>query len=107
MHAVPSRNAALVAADSSLRSRPRRWLVTGGAGFIGSHLVQALLERDQQVVTLDNFATGHRRNLVEVEHAVTQAQWQRHLLIEGDITDPATCRRACDNVDIVLHEAAL
>jgi len=107
MHAISGRGAALEAADRALRSRPRRWLVTGGAGFIGSHLVQALLERDQHVVTLDNFATGHRRNLVEVEHAVTQAQWQRHLLIEGDITDPPTCRRACENIEIVLHEAAL
>jgi len=107
MHAISGRGAALEAADRALRSRPRRWLVTGGAGFIGSHLVQALLERDQHVVTLDNFATGHRRNLVEVEHAVTQAQWQRHLLIEGDITDPPTCRRACESIEIVLHEAAL
>ena len=107
MHAVPGRGAALDAADRSLRSRPRRWLVTGGAGFIGSHLVEALLKRDQHVVSLDNFATGHRRNLVEVEHAVTQAQWQRHQLIEGDITDSATCRRACESIDILLHEAAL
>ena len=90
-----------------MRSRPRRWLVTGGAGFIGSHLVQALLELDQHVVSLDNFATGHRRNLAEVERAVTPAAWQRHALIEGDIIDAATCRHACDNVDVVLHQAAL
>jgi UDP-N-acetylglucosamine 4-epimerase len=107
MHAVPRPGGALGAARDLLRSRPRRWLVTGGAGFIGSHLVQALLELDQHVVSLDNFSTGHRRNLAEVEHAVTPAAWQRHALIEGDIIDVATCRQACDNVDVVLHQAAL
>jgi len=107
MHAVPRPDSAIGTAKDRLRSRPRRWLVTGGAGFIGSHLVQALLELDQHVVTLDNFATGHRRNLAEVERAVAPVAWQRHVLIEGDIIDPATCRQACDNVDVVLHQAAL
>ena len=107
MHAVPRPGGALGAARDLLRSRPRRWLVTGGAGFIGSHLVQALLELDQHVVSLDNFATGYRRNLAEVERAVTPAAWQRNALIEGDIIDAATCRQACDNVDVVLHQAAL
>lgn len=93
-----------VAAD--LRANPARWLVTGGAGFIGSHLVKTLLDNDQQVVTLDNFSTGHRRNLDEVATHVGAA-WARHTLIEGDITDVATCRRACEGADVVLHEAAL
>ena len=98
---------ALAAAAETLRSRPLRWLVTGGAGFIGSHLVEALLRLEQDVVNLDNFATGHRANLDQVESAVGRAMWQRHQFIEGDIVDLQTCRDACRNVDVVLHEAAL
>jgi len=105
MH-VP-RPGALDRARERLRARPRRWLVTGGAGFIGSHLVAALLDLDQHVVSLDNFATGHRRNLDEVRDCVGLAAWQRHALIEADIVDVASCRQACANVDIVLHQAAL
>lgn len=95
------------AAMTRLREQPLRWLVTGNAGFIGSHLTQALLELDQPVVGLDNFATGFRRNLDEVRVLVGPLRWQRHQFIEGDITDIATCREACQGVDIVLHEAAL
>src|SRR5512143_610041 len=72
-----------------LAANPARWLVTGSAGFIGSHLVQALLELDQSVVGLDNFATGHRRNVDEVRTAVTVEQWKRHRFVEADIRDPA------------------
>jgi UDP-N-acetylglucosamine 4-epimerase len=90
-----------------LRARPRRWLVTGSAGFIGSHLLEALLTLDQEVVSVDNFATGHRENLDEVRAAVTRKQWARHVFREGDIRDVDLCRRACDGVDVVLHEAAL
>jgi UDP-N-acetylglucosamine 4-epimerase len=95
------------AAAERLRARPLRWLVTGSAGFIGSHLAQALLDLDQQVVGLDNFATGFRRNLDEVRAAVGTERWRRHAFLEADIVDPAACRRACDGVDVVLHEAAL
>lgn len=86
---------------------PQRWLVTGSAGFIGSHLLEHLLRAGHDVVSLDNFATGHRRNLDEVRQAVGEAAWARHTFIEGDIVDLATCQRACENVDIVLHQAAL
>jgi UDP-N-acetylglucosamine/UDP-N-acetylgalactosamine 4-epimerase len=90
-----------------LKERPRRWLVTGSAGFIGSHLLEALLSLEQEVVSLDNFATGQWRNLEAVEEAVGEEAWNRHVFIEGDITDPDLCRKACTNVDVVLHQAAL
>jgi UDP-N-acetylglucosamine 4-epimerase len=95
------------AALERLKERPLRWLVTGSAGFIGSHLTQALLELDQRVVGFDNFATGFRSNLDEVRSLVGPHRWQRHQFIEGDITDIAACRQACQGVDLVLHEAAL
>ncbi len=85
----------------------RRWLVTGAAGFIGSHLVEALLALGQDVVGLDNFATGHRRNLEDVRASAGEEAWRGFAFVEGDITDPATCRRACAGVDTVLHQAAL
>ena len=92
---------------SRLQKEPRTWLVTGVAGFIGSNLLEALLRAEQTVVGLDNFATGHRRNLNEVETLVTPAQWQRFRFIEGDISNLADCRSAVVGVDYVLHQAAL
>ena len=92
---------------ADLPKSPRSWLITGAAGFIGSNLLQTLLELDQHVVGFDNFATGHRGNLQEVEGCVTPAQWARFRFIEGDIRDPNACRRACDGVEFVLHQAAL
>jgi UDP-N-acetylglucosamine 4-epimerase len=88
-------------------STRRRWLVTGAAGFIGSHLVETLLGLGQEVVSLDNLATGYKRNLDEVRDAVGQEAWRRHTFIEGDIVDLSTCRRACQGVEVVLHQAAL
>jgi UDP-N-acetylglucosamine/UDP-N-acetyl-alpha-D-glucosaminouronate 4-epimerase len=99
--------AALAAVHAELRAAPRRWLVTGSAGFIGSHLVEALLKLGQHVVGLDNFATGHRHNLDEVRAAVGRDAWRRHRFVEADIGDLDACRRACANIDVVLHEAAL
>ncbi|HPT49040.1 MAG TPA: SDR family oxidoreductase [Accumulibacter sp.] len=90
-----------------LALRPARWLVTGSAGFIGSHLVETLLKFDQAVVGLDNFATGHRRNIDEVRSLVTAEQWSRHRFVEADIRDADACRAACQGVDFVLHQAAL
>jgi UDP-N-acetylglucosamine 4-epimerase len=92
---------------TDLAKSPRNWLITGAAGFIGSNLLQTLLELDQHVVGFDNFATGHRENLQEVERSVAPAQWHRFRFIEGDIRDPEACRRACDGVEFVLHQAAL
>ncbi|HXX84673.1 MAG TPA: SDR family oxidoreductase [Casimicrobiaceae bacterium] len=98
---------ALRAAVSQLRAKPMRWLVTGSAGFIGSHLVESLLRLGQDVVSLDNFETGYRENLEELRLAVGEKQWRRHEFREGDVVDPDTCHRACKGVDIVLHQAAL
>ena len=77
------------------------------AGFIGSNLLEALLKLDQRVVGLDNFATGHQRNLDEVQGLVTPAQWAHFQFIEGDIRALEDCTRACAGVDYVLHQAAL
>jgi len=90
-----------------LQQHPATWLVTGVAGFIGSNLLETLLDLGQRVVGLDNFATGHQYNLDEVEGRVGEAAWQRFTFIRGDIRDPATCRQACAGVDYVLHQAAL
>ena len=90
-----------------LREAPARWLVTGVAGFIGSNLLEALLALDQDVVGLDNFATGHRANLEDVRARVTAAQWARFSFVEGDIVSGETCRAVCQGVDHVLHQAAL
>ena len=98
---------AMRAAGVELRAKPLRWLVTGSAGFIGSHLLEALLRLGQDVVSVDNFETGHRQNLEEVRQAVGAEQWRRHEFLEADIVDPEACRRACRAVDIVLHQAAL
>ncbi|MBI3833294.1 MAG: SDR family oxidoreductase [Planctomycetes bacterium] len=74
-------------------------LVSGGAGFIGSHIATRLVELGHQVRVLDNFSTGNRRNL---EHLAG-----RHELIEGDLRDAEVCFRACEEIEYVFHEAAL
>src|SRR6185503_11969946 len=90
-----------------LRGDPQRWLVTGAARFIGSNLVETLLRLDQPVTGFDNFATGHRSNFEQVREAVSEAQWRRFELIEGDIRDLKACRWACRGARYVLHQAAL
>ena len=90
-----------------LRRVPSRWLVTGAAGFIGSHLVEALLHLGQTVVGLDNFATGHRHNLEAVRRGVGAEAWLRFSMIEGDIRDRSVCAAAMAGTERVLHQAAL
>lgn len=90
-----------------LEETPQRWLVTGCAGFIGSNLVETLLRLRQNVVGLDNFATGHRSNLEEVRSTVGEQNWARFHFIQGDIRDPDACSEAVRAVDNVLHQAAL
>ena len=93
--------------QAELRLNPKTWLITGVAGFIGSNLLETLLKLDQNVVGLDNFATGHQRNLDEVQTLVTPEQWACFNFIQGDIRELADCKQACDGVDYVLHQAAL
>jgi UDP-N-acetylglucosamine 4-epimerase len=106
--------------QAELRQAPKTWLVTGVAGFIGSNLLETLLKLDQRVVGLDNFATGHLRNLDEVQTLVTPDQWANFYFIQGDIRQLPDCQsamtwqpdvgaapRARLPVDYVLHQAAL
>ena len=110
--------------QTRLATESHTWLITGVAGFIGSNLLEALLKFDQRVVGLDNFATGHQRNLDEVQSLVTPAQWANFQFIQGDIRNLEDCRRAMqwsstlesctlnleaqhEIVDFVLHQAAL
>lgn len=90
-----------------LRKAPKRWLVTGVAGFIGSNILQRLLTLEQDVVGLDNFSTGKSVNLDEVRSLVTAEQWHRFQLVEGDIREEGVCATACAGTQYVLHQAAL
>lgn len=92
---------------SELVAGPKTWLVTGVAGFIGSNLLETLLKLNQKVVGLDNFATGHQRNLDEVKGLVEINQWDNFTFIEGDICNYEACQDAVKGVDYVLHQAAL
>ncbi|MDB4342048.1 NAD-dependent epimerase/dehydratase family protein [bacterium] len=110
--------------QTRLATESHTWLITGVAGFIGSNLLEVLLKLNQRVVGLDNFATGHQRNLDEVQSLVTPAQWANFNFIQGDIRNLEDCRRAMqwsstlesctlnleaqhEIVDFVLHQAAL
>ena len=118
--------------QTELQATPKTWLITGVTGFIGSNLLEALLQLNQRVVGLDNFATGHQRNLDEVQTLVSPAQWANFQFIRGDIRNLDDCRSAmiwytpaglpslplgegrgegdtpCPTpVDYVLHQAAL
>lgn len=112
-----------------MRRQPKTWLVTGCAGFIGSHLIETLLKLNQKVIGLDNFATGHRKNLNLVRKAVGEKAWKRFHFVRGDIRKVNDCykafglkmpklngslevianrpRHTAHSVDIVLHQAAL
>lgn len=93
--------------ERDMRHHPRKWLVTGCAGFIGSNLTEYLLRHGQTVVGLDNLSTGHLRNLEDVRGLVSADQWRRFGFIEGDTRDRGACRHAMSGVDRVLHQAAL
>jgi len=76
-----------------------KYLVTGGAGFIGSHIAQTLAEQGHAVTVLDNLLTGHEENLADFRDRVD--------FVRGSITDLDTLRRCCDGVDVIFHQAAL
>ncbi len=84
-----------------------KWLVTGGAGFIGSHVVEALLRQGQQVVALDSLVTGYQRNIDDAVKRAGQGAAERLKFIHADIVDLSSCQAACTGVDYVLHQAAL
>lgn len=93
--------------QKSLSAQKHVWCVTGGAGFIGSHLTEILLRLGQSVRVIDNFATGSKENLEDVRSKVSDEEWDLFQLFEGDITDLTVCEEACRGVDFVLHQAAL
>jgi len=90
-----------------LQTTCKTWLVTGNAGFIGSNITEFLLENGQKVVGLDNFSTGYRHNIEDVLSNVGEEKAQNFTFIEGDIADVDICMKACEGIDIVLHQAAL
>ncbi len=92
-------------ARTELAAEPRRWLITGVAGFIGSHLLEALLELEQQVVGLDDFSTGSPRNLEDVRERVGAGAWKRFTFQEGTVVKIGDCREASNLCDYVLHAA--
>lgn len=92
---------------AKLIANPKRWLVTGVAGFIGSNILESLLGLDQEVVGLDNFETGSQFNLNDVKHRVTDNQWKNFRFIKGSICDYRTCQIALEGIGYVLHQAAL
>jgi len=89
-----------------LVNQPRRWLVTGVGGFIGSALLERLLDLGQSVVGVDNFITGYKKNIEDVL-AINPDSRLQFKMIEGDLRDPEVAKAACTDVDYVLHQAAL
>ncbi|MFN8389120.1 MAG: SDR family oxidoreductase [Bdellovibrionota bacterium] len=103
---MSSQGTPYTALQADLRAQPKTWLVTGAAGFIGSHLCEKLLGLGQRVVALDNFATGSPHN-IEMLRRHSGDSADAFLFIEGDICDPEACARAVSGVELVLHQAAL
>ncbi len=98
---------AIETVQAELLQHPKKWLITGVAGFIGSNLLETLLRLNQQVVGIDNFSTGKQANLDEVRQEVAEERWHNFRFHELDIRDLKACRHTCTGVDFVLHQAAL
>lgn len=90
-----------------IRKTPQTWLVTGSAGFIGSHLLETLLRLEQRVVGLDDLSACGRKNLDHLNAVLPPDIWNRFMFIKGDVRDPESCAAACKGVDFVLHHAAI
>lgn len=103
---MPSQRSRFDEVCEDLVNSPRRWLVTGVAGFIGSALLEKLLDLGQTVVGVDNFLTGHKKNLDDVLKINPDERLQFQF-VEGDLRDPEVCKKVVKDVDIILHQAAL
>lgn len=103
----PLNMTAFISTQEDLQNSPRSWLITGGGGFIGSHLVERLLGLDQQVTVLDNFSTGYHENIASAKQEATAEQASRLKVIDGDLADFDTCRDAVAGVNFILHQGAL
>ncbi|MBN21381.1 MAG: LPS biosynthesis protein WbpP [Bdellovibrionaceae bacterium] len=90
-----------------LKKEQKHWLVTGCAGFIASHLVENLLLENQKVTGLDNFSTGHKKNIDSIIKNVGPELAKNFTFIEGDLCNETDCKNATNNVEIILHNAAL
>lgn len=93
--------------QQDLQQKPKRWLVTGCAGFIGSHLVESLLKLNQTVVGMDNLSSGLQTNLDAIQGNVSEAQWHAFEFLQADVTDSAACQHVMQAANIVLHHAAI
>lgn len=92
---------------NKLKEQQYTWLITGVAGFIGSHLLESLLRFNQKVIGLDNFATGKRENFDDVRRIVGDSAYSRFQFHEGSILDFDLCSKLTQGIDFVLHQAAL
>jgi UDP-N-acetylglucosamine 4-epimerase len=90
-----------------MQKKPKTWLITGVAGFIGSNLLERLLNLNQKVIGIDNFVTGYRSNLDNVRASISSTKWKNFKFIRGDICNFQDCIKCLIKVDYVLHQAAL
>ena len=93
--------------ESLLKEKSYNWLLTGVAGFIGSNILECLLENNQRVIGIDNFSTGSKKNLNEIQKNLTSDKWDLFTFIEGDISNFDFCKTVTNDIDYVLHQAAL
>jgi len=93
--------------NENLLKNKYSWVITGVAGFIGSNLLEALLNSNQKVIGIDNFITGNQENLVDVKRSVGKKKWKNFVFIESNIEDYESCSQICKGADFILHQAAL
>ncbi len=93
--------------EEDLNKNQYSWLITGVAGFIGSNLLEYLLKYNQKVIGLDNISTGSMENIDDVKLSVSEDQWSNFTFYEGDICNIDDCKKALEDIDFVLHQAAL